>query len=40
MKYETNPIICEGDGPFAQFRQWYSRYFAKPEGGPNLRAVG
>jgi hypothetical protein len=43
MRYEPNPIICDGDGPIPQFRQWYSRYYAAPEGGggkPNLRAVG
>ncbi len=40
MKYETNAIICEGDGPIARFRDWYSRYYAGKEGGPNLRAVG
>jgi hypothetical protein len=40
MKYEKSAIICEGDGPIAKFRDWYSRYYAAPEGGPNLRAVG
>lgn len=44
MKYETNPIICEGDGPIPQFRNWYARYYAKPEGSVDgegkLRAVG
>jgi hypothetical protein len=40
MKYETKAIICEGDGPIAKFRDWYSRYYAKTEGGPGLRAVG
>ena len=43
MRYEPNPIICDGDGPIPQFRQWYSRYYAAPEGEggkPNLRAVG
>jgi hypothetical protein len=28
MRYEPNPIICDGDGPIPQFRQWYSRYYA------------
>ena len=43
MRFEANPIICDGDGPIPQFRQWYSRYYAKPEGEgdqPGLRAVG
>ncbi|MDE2618623.1 MAG: Rieske 2Fe-2S domain-containing protein [Sphingomonadales bacterium] len=29
MRFEPNPIICDGDGPIPQFRQWYSRYYAK-----------
>lgn len=43
MRYEPNPIICDGDGPIPQFRQWYSRYYAAPAGTgdqPGLRAVG
>jgi phenylpropionate dioxygenase-like ring-hydroxylating dioxygenase large terminal subunit len=45
MKFEPNPIICDGDGPIPQFRSWYSRYYAKPEGTPDgevtkLRSVG
>jgi len=28
QKYETNPIICDGDGPIPQFRKFYSRYYA------------
>ena len=40
MRYEPNPIICDGDGPIPQFRQWYSRYYAQPQGDTNLRAVG
>jgi phenylpropionate dioxygenase-like ring-hydroxylating dioxygenase large terminal subunit len=27
MKFETNPIICDGDGPIPQFRNWYQRYY-------------
>ncbi|HPZ47968.1 MAG TPA: Rieske 2Fe-2S domain-containing protein [Novosphingobium sp.] len=43
MRFEPNPIICDGDGPIPQFREWYSRYYAKPSGEgdkPGLRAVG
>ncbi|HMT47391.1 MAG TPA: Rieske 2Fe-2S domain-containing protein, partial [Novosphingobium sp.] len=43
MRFEANPIICDGDGPIPQFREWYSRYYAKPSGEgdkPGLRAVG
>ena len=29
MRFEANPVICDGDGPIPQFRQWYSRYYAK-----------
>ena len=27
MKFEANPIICDGDGPIPQFRNWYKRYY-------------
>ena len=30
MRFEPHPIICDGDGPIPQFRQWYSRYYATP----------
>ena len=29
MRFEANPVICDGDGPIPQFRHWYSRYYAK-----------
>ena len=32
MKFEPNPIICDGDGPIPQFRQWYRRYYASDIG--------
>lgn len=32
MKFEANPIICDGDGPIPQFRQWYRRYYANENG--------
>lgn len=28
MRYEPNPVICDGDGPFAVFRKFYARYYA------------
>lgn len=31
MRFLRQPMICEGDGPIAQFRQWYSRYYDKGE---------
>jgi len=43
MRFEPNPIICDGDGPIPQFRQWYSRYYADGDrqgGTPGRRAVG
>ena len=30
MRYEPNPIICDGDGPIPKFRQFYSRYYTAP----------
>jgi hypothetical protein len=30
MRYEPNPIICDGDGPIPRFRKFYSRYYAEP----------
>ncbi|WP_246202958.1 aromatic ring-hydroxylating oxygenase subunit alpha [Sphingomonas lacunae] len=43
MRFERNPIICEGDGPIPQFRRWYSRYYADSASDgeqPKLTAVG
>ena len=34
QKYNPTPIICEGDGPIAQFRKYYSRYYAGTDGVP------
>ncbi len=31
QQYQPNPIICQGDGPIAQFRKFYSRYYVNPE---------
>jgi phenylpropionate dioxygenase-like ring-hydroxylating dioxygenase large terminal subunit len=35
QKYEPNALICEGDGPIAQFRKFYSRYYAGPDQAPD-----
>jgi hypothetical protein len=35
QKYEPNALICEGDGPIAQFRKFYSRYYAEPDQAPD-----
>lgn len=37
QRYEPNPIICQGDGPIAQFRRFYSRYYADGHGSPTSR---
>lgn len=29
IRYEPNPIICDGDGPIPKFRQYYSRFYAE-----------
>ena len=26
--YEPNPILCDGDGPIAQYRKWFSQFYA------------
>jgi len=37
QKFEPNPIICEGDGPIAQFRNYYARYYVEGQGKPRSR---
>ena len=27
-RYEPDPILCDGDGPIAQLRKWFSRFYA------------
>ncbi len=27
-KYQEKPILCDGDGPIAKFRKWYSQFYA------------
>jgi len=40
MKYEPNALICEGDGPIAQFRKFYARYYATDDNVTPLKAAG
>ena len=28
-KYYTKPLLCDGDGPFAKFRKWYSQFLVE-----------
>lgn len=30
--YQPNPILCDGDGPIAQFRRWFSQFYAPAPG--------
>lgn len=34
QRHEPNPIICQGDGPIAQFRQFYAQFYAEPTNDP------
>ncbi|MFV0645505.1 MAG: Rieske 2Fe-2S domain-containing protein [Sphingomonadaceae bacterium] len=34
QQYQAKPYICEGDGPIAQFRKFYARYYVEGEGVP------
>ena len=35
MRYEPNPIICDGDGPIPHFRKFYKRFYAGGDGVPS-----
>ena len=35
MRYEPNPIICDGDGPIPHFRKFYSRFYTAADGVPS-----
>ncbi len=43
MRYEPNPIICDGDGPIPRFRQFYARYYVEDAPAPlsdsNVRPI-
>ncbi|MAL96642.1 MAG: (2Fe-2S)-binding protein [Haliea sp.] len=28
--YRPDPALCDGDGPIAKFRKWYSQFYAEP----------
>lgn len=30
-RYYAKPMLCDGDGPFAKFRQWYGQFLVDPE---------
>lgn len=34
QRYNPKPIICEGDGPIAKYRMFYSKYYAGNDGKP------
>jgi len=34
QQYQPKPVICNGDGPIAQFRIFYSKYYADGDGKP------
>lgn len=34
QRYQADAIICEGDGPIAQFRKFYARFYAVGDGAP------
>ena len=27
--YRPQPVLCDGDGPIAQFRKWFSQFYAE-----------
>ena len=29
-KYYQKPLLCDGDGPFGDYRRWMSQFFTKP----------
>jgi phenylpropionate dioxygenase-like ring-hydroxylating dioxygenase large terminal subunit len=29
-KYFDRPLLCDGDGPFAKFRRWFSQFLVEP----------
>jgi phenylpropionate dioxygenase-like ring-hydroxylating dioxygenase large terminal subunit len=35
--YQPQPILCDGDGPIAQFRRWFSQFYAPSAGGDTLQ---
>lgn len=39
QRYMPEPVICDGDGPIAAFRQYYSQFYAEWDGEPGSRKV-
>ena len=37
--HQKNPMLCDGDGPIAQFRRWFSQFYALSEEAQQLRAI-
>lgn len=37
--YLPKPILCDGDGPIAQFRRWSEQFYTWPEGAPSQAAA-
>jgi hypothetical protein len=39
--FQPNPILCDGDSPIAQFRRWFSQFYAPgpPDDSQRIRAV-
>ena len=38
--FQPNPILCDGDGPIAQFRRWFGQFYAPaPDDSQRIRAV-
>ena len=29
-KFHENPVLCDGDGPIHQIRQYYQQFYAEP----------
>lgn len=39
QRYLEKPLVCAGDGPIAQFRQWYAKFYVTPGAGPAAMAA-
>ena len=31
-RFVANPLLCDGDGPIAEFRRWAAQFYSNPEG--------
>jgi nitrite reductase/ring-hydroxylating ferredoxin subunit len=34
-RFVANPVLCDGDGPIAEFRRWASQFYSTPTGAPD-----